>query len=132
MTNSMPGHIFLASPTLVPVLTPNFLASIEAAMHTVVSAIIGTTPSGFPRSRGSTCCSTEAKYELKSTRSERRVVVRPLFRHVQGPVRGLHELAAEHERVGDVRDRRDRRPGARDEDGAEVEEAAPHALLDLQ
>src|SRR6478736_2350594 len=42
-------------------------------MQTVVSANIGTTPSGLPRSRGSTCCSTEAKYELKSTRSERRV-----------------------------------------------------------
>src|SRR6187455_1310319 len=69
----MPGHIFFASPTLVPVFTPKRFASTLAAMHTVVSASIGTTPSGLPRSRGSTCCSTEAKYELKSTRSERRV-----------------------------------------------------------
>src|SRR6185437_4051149 len=44
-------------------------------MHTVVSASIGTTPRGLPRSRGSTCCSTEAKYELKSTSSERSVIV---------------------------------------------------------
>src|SRR5258708_11077024 len=43
-------------------------------MHTVVSASIGTTPSGLPRSRGSACCSTEAKYELKSTRSDRSVI----------------------------------------------------------
>src|SRR5262249_32974909 len=69
----MPGQSFFASPTLVPVFTPNFLASTLAAMHTVVSASMGTTPSGLPRRRGSTCCSTEAKYELKSTRSDRSV-----------------------------------------------------------
>ena len=34
----MPGHIFFASPTFVPVFTPNFFASTLAAMHTVVSA----------------------------------------------------------------------------------------------
>src|SRR6185369_12570636 len=92
-----PGHIFFASPTFVPVFTPNFLASTEAAMHTVVSAIIGTTPSGLPRSRGSTCCSTEAKYELKSTRSERRVTRASI------EVGRLHEDAGdflEHARLG--------------------------------
>jgi hypothetical protein len=46
---------------LVPVFTPKVFASMLAAMHTVVSAIIGTTPMGLPRSRGSACCSTEAK-----------------------------------------------------------------------
>src|SRR6185503_4946164 len=76
MTNSMPGQSFFASPTFVPVFTPNFFASTLAAMHTVVSAIMGTTPSGFPRSAGSTCCSTDAKYELKSTSSDRRVIRR--------------------------------------------------------
>ena len=71
----MPGHILFASPTFVPVFTPKVFASTLAAMHTVVSAIIGTTPTGRPRNRGSTCCSTEAKYELKSTRSDRSVIV---------------------------------------------------------
>jgi len=45
----------------VPVFTPNVFASTLAAMQTVVSANIGTTPRGLPRSRGSTCCSTDAK-----------------------------------------------------------------------
>ncbi len=61
MTNSMPGQSRRASATFVPVFTPNVFASTLAAMQTVVSASIGTTPSGLPRSRGSTCCSTEAK-----------------------------------------------------------------------
>src|SRR5438034_9838783 len=47
-------------------------------MHTVVSASIGTTPSGLPRNRGSACCSTEAKYELKSTKRDRRVIGEPV------------------------------------------------------
>ena len=55
------GRACCASATLVPVFTPKVFASTLAAMHTVVSASIGTTPSGLPRSRGSTCCSTEAK-----------------------------------------------------------------------
>jgi hypothetical protein len=67
------GQSFFASATRVPVFTPNVFASMLAAMHTVVSASIGTTPTGRPRRRGSTCCSTDAKYELKSTRSERSV-----------------------------------------------------------
>src|SRR5579864_222171 len=105
----MPGQSFFASPTFVPVFTPNCFASTLAAMHTVVSASIGTTPSGLPRSAGSTCCSTEAKYELKSTRRERRVIeargaghnaLGARARH--GPVGRLHELAAEDERIGDV------------------------------
>src|SRR5574343_1488199 len=37
-----------------------------AAMQQVPSAITGTTPTGRPRRPGSSCCSTEAKYELKS------------------------------------------------------------------
>ena len=60
-TNSMPGQSRRASATLVPVLTPKVLASMLAAMQTVVSASIGTTPKGLPRNRGSACCSTLAK-----------------------------------------------------------------------
>src|SRR5438270_13983820 len=45
------------------------------------------------------------------------------------PAGGLHELAAEHERVGDLRDRLDRAAGAGDVDRAEVEHAAPEALV---
>ena len=67
MTNSISGHSRFASRSIVPVFTPKVFASMLAAMHTVVSASIGTTPMGLPRSRGSACCSTEAKYELKST-----------------------------------------------------------------
>src|SRR5260221_5088749 len=103
----MPGHRRRASATLVPVFTPKVFASTLAAMHTVVSASIGTTPTGRPRSRGSTCCSTEAKYELKSTRSERSVT-RALRVPIERPVGRLHELAPEHERIGDVRHRVDR------------------------
>src|SRR6185437_9703567 len=39
-------------------------------MQQVVSAIMGTTPIGFPRSSGRSCCSTEAKYEFRSTNSQ--------------------------------------------------------------
>jgi hypothetical protein len=35
-------------------------------MHDVVSAIVGITPTGLPRSSGFACCSTEAKKLLKS------------------------------------------------------------------
>src|SRR5437868_15408994 len=95
----MPGHIFFASPTFVPVFTPNFLASMLAAMHTVVSAIIGTTPRGLPLSRGSTCCSTEAKYELKSTSRERSVMGRrPYLYAPVGRVRGQIGRASCRER----------------------------------
>src|SRR5450755_2969370 len=39
-------------------------------MQQVVSAIMGTTPTGLPRNSGRSCCSTEAKYELRSTKSQ--------------------------------------------------------------
>src|SRR3954451_13486282 len=130
--NSISGHSRLASATLVPVFTPNFFASTLAAMHTVVSASIGTTPTGRPRSLGSTCCSTEAKYELKSTRSDRSISAKSAAGRRERPARGLHELAAVHERVGDIRDRLDRAARARDVDGAEVEDAPPEALVHPQ
>src|ERR1700761_6410570 len=39
-------------------------------MHTVESASTVTTAVGFPRRWGSTCCSTEAKYEFMSRKSQ--------------------------------------------------------------
>src|SRR6188508_316389 len=126
----MPGHRRRASPTLVPVFTPKGLASTLAAMHTVVSASIGTTPRGFPRSRGSTCCSTEAKYELKSTSRERSVT--SLARHAHGTIRRLHELPPEDQRVGDVLHGCHRGAGAGHEHGAVVEHAREEPLLDPQ
>src|SRR6185503_201616 len=39
-------------------------------MQQVVSAIMGTTPTGFPLSSGRSCCSTDAKYEFRSTNSQ--------------------------------------------------------------
>src|SRR5258708_9586680 len=121
MTNSIPGQRRRASATLVPVFTPKRFASTLAAMHTVVSASIGTTPSGLPRSLGSTCCSTEAKYELKSTNRERSTGLEILLesglpattpsrapRARERPIGRLHELAPEDERIGDVRDGLDR------------------------
>jgi hypothetical protein len=36
------------------------------ATQPVVSAITGTMPTGLPRNSGRSCCSTEAKKELKS------------------------------------------------------------------
>src|SRR5258706_15040279 len=70
---------------------------------------------------------------MEATSRDRRVIAgmsRP--RHRDRPARRLHELAAEDERVGDVGDRRDGGARAGDEDGSEVEEAAPYALLDFQ
>src|SRR3954466_7420432 len=101
MMNSIPGHILRASPTFVPVFTPKVLASTLAAMHTVVSASMGTTPMGRPRRLGSACCLTGAKDELKSTRSERSNL-RRVARVRDRPVGGFHELAPEHEGVGDA------------------------------
>src|SRR3954454_10003912 len=124
MMNSMPGHMRRASPTFVPVFTPKVFASTLAAMQTVVSASIGTTPMGRPRRCGSACCSTDAKYELKSTRRERskaflgvRLPAAALRRVAWmrvGPVRGFHELAPEHERIRDAADGIDGRAHARD------------------
>jgi hypothetical protein len=37
-------------------------------MQQLVSAMTGTTPTGRPRKFSSSCCSTEAKKELKSTK----------------------------------------------------------------
>ncbi len=53
----MPGRISGVTDA-VPVLTPNFLASMLAAMQEVVSASTGTTAMGLPRRWGWWCCST--------------------------------------------------------------------------
>src|SRR5688572_9174954 len=46
-------------------------------MAQVVADITGTTATGRPSSAGSSYCSTEAKYELKSTNRQRRVMAEP-------------------------------------------------------
>src|ERR1035437_7076660 len=61
------GHLSRASAMLMTFLTPRSLASREQAMSQVCSAPAnGTTPTGRPRNRGCTCCSTEAKKPSKS------------------------------------------------------------------
>lgn len=47
-------------------------------MVPVVSAATGTTTTGWPRSSGRSCCSTEAKKELKSMASARRATAEAL------------------------------------------------------
>src|SRR5579871_1035728 len=49
-------------------------------MQQVVSAIIGTTPTGLPRRSSRSCCSTDAKYEFKSTKSQLRQAPPPSSR----------------------------------------------------
>src|SRR5688572_4737076 len=46
-------------------------------MSQVVADITGTTATGRPSTAGSSYCSTEAKYELKSTNRQRRVMAEP-------------------------------------------------------
>src|SRR5260221_2311429 len=55
-----------------------------------------------------------------------------LTRHRHRAVGRLHELAAEHQWIGDVRGGLERAAGARDDDRPVVEDATPEALLDAQ
>src|SRR3990167_11076274 len=79
-TKIMFGQSFLASQIGIPVFTPNFLASTEAAPKTVrFIRSPPVTPMGLPLSLGLACCSTVAKYELKSMWRMVRITLLPLL-----------------------------------------------------